>query len=45
MQESEALKLLNIPRSTLKEWSNPEHGKHKLYLLIKHTDANEHFKR
>lgn len=39
MQESEALKLLNIPRSTLKEWSNPEHAKHKLYLLIKHTDA------
>ena len=39
MQESEALKLLNIPRSTLKEWSKPEHAKHKLYLLIKHTDA------
>lgn len=39
MQESEALKLLNIPRSTLKEWSKPEHAKHKLYLLIKNTDA------
>jgi len=39
MQESEALKLLNIPRSTLKEWSKPEHAKHKLYLLIKYTDA------
>lgn len=39
MQESEALKLLNIPRSTLKEWSKPEHSKHKLYLLIKNTDA------
>lgn len=39
MQESEALKLLNIPRSTLKEWSKPQHAKHKLYLLIKHTDA------
>ena len=39
MQESEALKLLNIPRSTLKEWSKPEHAKHKLYLFIKNTDA------
>lgn len=39
MQESEALKFLNIPRSTLKEWSKPEHAKHKLYLLIKNTDA------
>lgn len=39
MKENEALKLLNIPRSTLKEWSKPEHTKHKLYLLIKNTDA------
>ena len=41
MRESEALKILNIPTSTLKEWSKPIHPKHKLYLLIKHTDAKQ----
>lgn len=41
MRESEALKILNIPISTLKEWSKPVHPKHKLYLLIKHTDAKQ----
>ena len=39
MQETQALNLLNIPRSTFKEWSNPTHKKHKLYLLLKHIDA------
>jgi len=39
MQETQALNLLDIPRSTFKEWSNPTHKKHKLYLLLKHIDA------
>ena len=39
MQETEALNLLDIPRSTFKEWSNPSHKKHKLYLLLKNIDA------
>ena len=39
MQETQALNLLDIPRSTFKEWSNPSHKKHKLYLLLKHIDA------
>ena len=39
MQETQALNLLDIPRSTFKEWNNPTHKKHKLYLLLKHIDA------
>lgn len=39
MYETQALNLLDIPRSTFKEWSNPAHKKHKLYLLLKHIDA------
>ena len=39
MHETQALNLLDIPRSTFKEWSNPAHKKHKLYLLLKHIDA------
>ena len=39
MQETQALNLLDIPRSTFKEWSNPTHKKHKLYVLLKHMDA------
>jgi len=39
MQETQALNLLDIPRSTFKEWSNPSHKKHKLYLLLKNIDA------
>lgn len=39
MQETQALNLLDIPRSTFKEWSNPIHKKHKLYLLLKYIDA------
>lgn len=39
MQETQALNLLDIPRSTFKEWSNPTHKKHKLYLLLKHINA------
>lgn len=39
MQETEAFRLLNIPRSTLKEWSKPQHAKHKLFLLIKNTET------
>jgi len=39
MQETQALNLLDIPRSTFKEWSHPSHKKHKLYLLLKHIDA------
>ncbi len=38
MQETQALNILDIPRSTFKEWSNPMHKKHKLYLLLKHID-------
>ena len=39
MQETQALNLLDIPRSTFKEWSNPAHKKHKLYLLLKQIDV------
>ena len=39
MKETQALNLLDIPRSTFKEWSNPSHRKHKLYLLLKHIDV------
>ena len=39
MQETQALNLLDIPRSTFKEWSNPSHKKHKLYVLLKHIDV------
>lgn len=39
MHETQVLNLLDIPRSTFKEWSNPSHKKHKLYLLLKHIDA------